>query len=104
MQHMSEYRDWEIAVTPREEAPMLWRALIKVWPPGTRLADPRSTGRVVHGVRDEPGRDPQGRQTPRRGTDQHCARGPRVGGAMIAAIYARKSTDQRLADLARLLE
>jgi len=32
---MSEYRGWEIAVTPREEAPMLWRALIEVWPPDT---------------------------------------------------------------------
>ena len=32
---MSEYRGWEIAVTPWEEAPMLWRALIEVWPPDT---------------------------------------------------------------------
>jgi hypothetical protein len=35
MRHMSEYRGWEIAVTPREEVPMLWRTLIEVWPPGT---------------------------------------------------------------------
>jgi hypothetical protein len=43
MRHMSEYRDWEIAVTPREEAPMRWRALIEVWPPGTswRTLGPR---------------------------------------------------------------
>lgn len=45
MRHTSEYRGWEIAVTPREEAPMLWRALIEVWPPGT---GPRaSRARVV---------------------------------------------------------
>jgi len=43
MRHMSEYRGREIAVTPREEAPMLWGALIEVWPPGTgwRTSRPR---------------------------------------------------------------
>jgi hypothetical protein len=35
MGHVSEYRGWVIAVTPREEAPALWRAVIEVWPPGT---------------------------------------------------------------------
>jgi hypothetical protein len=35
MRHVSEYRGWVIAVTPREEAPALWRAVIEVWPPGT---------------------------------------------------------------------
>ena len=45
MRHMSEYRGWEIAVTPREEAPMLWRALIEVKPPGTRRRASRA--RVV---------------------------------------------------------
>jgi hypothetical protein len=35
MRYMSEHREWEIAVTPREEAPLRWRALIEVWPPGT---------------------------------------------------------------------
>jgi hypothetical protein len=39
MRHMGEYRGWEISVTPREEAPMLWRALIEVWPPGTGRRD-----------------------------------------------------------------
>ncbi|HUG35669.1 MAG TPA: hypothetical protein VML54_01895 [Candidatus Limnocylindrales bacterium] len=34
MRHMSEYRGWTIAVTPREEAPALWRAVIEGWPPG----------------------------------------------------------------------
>jgi hypothetical protein len=30
-----ERTEWEIAVTPREEAPLRWRALIEVWSPGT---------------------------------------------------------------------
>jgi hypothetical protein len=42
MRHMSEYRGWAIAVTPSEEAPMLWRGVIEVWPPGSsRTDDPR---------------------------------------------------------------
>jgi hypothetical protein len=43
MQHMSEYKGWEVAVTSREEAPMLWRALIEVWPSGRggRTSRPR---------------------------------------------------------------
>ena len=43
MRHMSEYRGGDIAVTLREEAPMLWRAVIEVWPPvtGWRTSRPR---------------------------------------------------------------
>jgi hypothetical protein len=69
-------------VTPREEALMFWRALIEIWPAGQGLADQPSTARDVQAGRGEPGRDPQGRQSPHRGMDQHCVRrecGPQVG-------------------------
>jgi hypothetical protein len=61
-------------VTPREEALMFWRALIEIWPAGQGLADQPSTARDVQAGRGEPGRDPQGRQSPHRGMDQHCVR------------------------------
>jgi len=55
MRHLSQYRDWEIAVTPKEEAPMLWHALIEVWPPGTSW---RTRGpRVVSFTRSAVSRD-----------------------------------------------
>jgi hypothetical protein len=43
MRYMSEYKGWEVAVTPREEALMRWRALIEVWPSGSgwRTSRPR---------------------------------------------------------------
>jgi hypothetical protein len=43
MRHMSEYKGWEVAVTPREEALMFWRALIEIWPSGRdwRTSRPR---------------------------------------------------------------
>jgi hypothetical protein len=53
---MSEYKGWEVAVTPGEEAPMLWRALIEVWPAGKgwRTSRPRRVSfRQSAMIRDE---------------------------------------------------
>ncbi len=43
MRHISEYEGWEIAVTPRQEGPGRWCALIEAWPPGSswRTREPR---------------------------------------------------------------
>jgi hypothetical protein len=55
MRQMSQYRDWEIAVTPLEEAPVLWHALIEVWPPGTswRTRAPRVVSFIQSAVSRE---------------------------------------------------
>jgi len=62
MRHMSEYKGWEVAVTPREEALMFWRALIEIWPSGRdwRTSRPRLVSfrpQVGEGLGDLPSED-----------------------------------------------